>query len=145
MALASPALVRTRRHIRRLFDAALFVWGVAAAVNLVASGANDARQTNGWPGWLELVYLSSVLLAVPALGAAVWAKARLRRLGAVVEDERTAHTHLRSMATALLGALAVQAPFFFHAQTPSVAQAKFTVAATLMTYGAARLWFNRET
>lgn len=145
MALASPASVGTRRHIRRLFDAALFVWGVAAAVNLVTSGANDAREANGWPGWLELVYLSSLLLAVPALGAAVWAKARLKRLGTVVEDERTEHAHLSSMATALLGALAVQLPFFFHVETPSVAQAKFTVAAALVTYGAARLWFNRDT
>lgn len=144
MASASPAPVRTCRHTRRLFDVALFVWGAAAAVNLAATGANDARQAAGWLGWLELVYLCSFLLAVPALASAVWAKVRLKRLGAVVEDERTADTHLRSMAAALVGVLAVQLPFFFRAETPSVAQAKFTVAAALVTYGAARLWFNRE-
>ena len=144
MAFVSPAPASSRRHTRRLFDVALFVWGAAAAVNLAATGANDARQAAGWPGWLELVYLCSFLLALPALAVAAWAKVRLKRLGAVVEDERTSETHLRSMAAALVGVLAVQLPFFFHAETPVVAQAKFTVAAALVTYGAARLWFNRE-
>lgn len=144
MASASPAPAPTRRHTRRLFDVTLFVWGAAAAVNLAATGANDARQAAGWPGWLELVYLSSLLLAVPALAMAGWAKVRLKRLGAVVEDERTADTHRRSLAAALVGVLVVQLPFFFRVETPSVAQAKFTVAAALVTYGAARLWFNRE-
>lgn len=129
---------------RWLFDVALFVWGAAAAVNLAATGANDARRSAGWPGWLESVYLCSFLLALPALAVAVWAKLRLKRLGAVVADERTADTHLRSMAAALVGVLAVQVPFLLHAETPSVALAKFTAAAALMTYGAARLWFNRE-
>ncbi len=144
MASASPASARTRRHPRWLFDVALFAFGATAAANLAATGANDARQSAGWPGWLELVYLCSFLLAVPALAVAAWAKLRLKRLGAVVEDERTADTHLRSMAAALAGVLAVQLPFFFRVETPSVAQAKFTVAAALVTYGAARLWFNRE-
>ncbi|GIF42860.1 hypothetical protein [Actinoplanes xinjiangensis] len=140
MASASLASARTRR----LFDVALFVWGAAAAVNLAATGANDARQSAGWPYWLELVYLCSFLLAVPALAVAAWAKRRLKRHGAVVEDERTVDTHLRSLAAALAGVLAVQLPYFFQVETPSAAQAKFTVAAALVVYGAARLWFNRE-
>jgi uncharacterized membrane protein len=140
MASASQASTRNRG----LFDVALFVWGAAAAVNLAATGAIDAQQSAGWPGWLELVYLCSFLLAVPALAVATWAKLRLKRLGAVVEDERTADTHLRSTAAALVGVLAVQLPFFFRVETPSAAQAKFTVAAALVVYGAARLWFNRE-
>jgi uncharacterized membrane protein len=144
MASVPPTPIRTRRYTHRLFDVALFVWGAAAAVNLAATGANDARQAAGWPGWLELVYLCSFLVAVPALAVAGWAKVRLKRLGAVVEDERTADTHLRSMAAALVGVLAVQLPFFVRAETASVAQAKFTVAAALVTYGAARLWFNRD-
>jgi hypothetical protein len=144
MASTRPTPVHARRHTRRIFDVALFAWGAAAAVNLAATGANDARQASGWPGWLELIYLCSLLLAVPALAVAVWAKFRLKHLGAVVEDERTADTHVRSMAAALVGTLTVQLPYFFRAETPSVAQAKFTVAAALVTYGAARLWFNRE-
>jgi hypothetical protein len=143
MTSAPSASADTRQHARRLFDVALFVWGAAAAVNLAATGANDARQATGWPGWLELVYLCSFLVALPALAVAGWAKVRLRRLGAVVADEFTADTHLRSMAAALVGVLAVQLPFLFRVETPSVAQAKFTVAAALVTYGAARLWFNR--
>jgi hypothetical protein len=133
-----------RRHTRRLSDVALFVWGAAAAVNLVATGANDADRTAGWPRWLELVYFCSFLLAVPALAMAVWARRRLKRLGAVIEDERTTDTHLRSMAAALGGVLAVQLPFLFRVETVSSAHAKLTVAAALLTYGAARLWFNRD-
>jgi hypothetical protein len=48
------------------------------------------------------------------------------------------------MAAALVGVLCAQLPFFFHVETASVAQAKFTVAAALLTYGTARLWFNRD-
>ncbi|HEX8629638.1 MAG TPA: hypothetical protein VF755_15840 [Catenuloplanes sp.] len=135
---------RSRQRLGRLVDVALFAWGAAAATVLVTNGLNDARQAPGWPRWLELTYLVGVLLAVPALLLAGWAKSRLKKLGAVLEDERTEATHTRSMATALVGVLAVQLPFFFRVETASVAQAKFTVAAALLTYGAARLWFNRD-
>lgn len=134
----------SRRRTQRLFDVALLIWGVASATVFAASAANDARQAAGWPRWLELIYLLAVIAAVPALATAGWAKARLRKMGAVLQDEWTAVTHVRSMAAGLVGVLAVQLPFFFHVETPSVAQAKLTVAAALVTYGAARLWFNRE-
>jgi hypothetical protein len=142
--MTPPASVHARQRTGRLLDVALLVSAVAASVNLITSGVNDARQPAGWLSWLEVVYLCSFLLAVPALALVAWTKARLQRLGAVVEDERTADTHLRSMTAALIGVLAVQLPFFFSAETPSVAQAKFTVAAALVAYSAARLWFNRE-
>ena len=134
----------SRRRLGRLFDIALFVWGAASAAVLVANGLNDARQEPGWPRWLELIYLAGVLLAVPALLVAGWAKTRLRKLGAVLADERTEATHLRATAVALVGVLCVQLPFFFHVETAAVAQAKFTVAGALVAYGAARLWFNRD-
>ncbi|GIH73948.1 hypothetical protein [Planobispora longispora] len=127
-----------------MFDGALFAWGVAAAANLIAAGVNDARQSDVWPHWLELIYLLSFLLAIPALVVAVWAKATLKRMGAVVEDERTVITNRHASAVALGGALAAQAPYFFDVTTVSSAQAKFTVAAALVSYGAARLWLNRE-
>ena len=134
--------VRARRS--RLFDGALFAWGVAAAVNLVASGVNDAQPGDGWPQGLEPVYLLSFLLAVPALAVALWAKVTLKRMGVVVEDERTVSANRHASAVALSGALAVQLPYFFGLTTASAAQAKFTVAAALVSYGAARLWLNRE-
>ncbi|MBW3671884.1 MAG: GNAT family N-acetyltransferase, partial [Acidobacteria bacterium] len=40
----------------------------------------------------------------------------------LLADERTAATHLRATATALVGVLAVQVPFFFRVEVPSVAQ-----------------------
>lgn len=135
---------KSRQRLGRLFDVALFTLGVAAATALVTNGFNDARQSTGWPRWLELLYLAGVLIAIPALIAAGWAKFRLRRLGAVIEDERTEATHLRSAAVALAAALCMQLPYFFRAETASVAQAKFTVAAALLAYGIARLWFSRD-
>ncbi|HYN97799.1 MAG TPA: hypothetical protein VES42_28500 [Pilimelia sp.] len=139
---ASAAGARRRTH--RLFDVALFVWGTAAATTLVTNGINDARRAGGWPRALELTYLAAVIVAVPALLLAGWAKARLTRLGAVLADERTAASHTRSMAVALVGVTCVQLPFLFRVETPSVAQAKFTLAAALLSYGVARLWFNRD-
>lgn len=141
---ATTARSRSRQRLGRLFDVALFAWGAAAATVLVTNGFNDARQAPGWPRWLELTYLAGVLLAVPALLVAGWAKTRLTKLGAVLDDERTEATHTRAMSIALVGVLAVQLPFFFRVETASVAHAKFTVAAALLTYGAARLWFNRD-
>ncbi|MDI6104092.1 hypothetical protein QLQ12_36425 [Actinoplanes sp. NEAU-A12] len=134
----------SRQRLGRLLDVALLAWGASSAVALLANGINDVRQAPGWPRWLELTYLVGVLLAVPALLVAYWAKSRLKQLGAVLDDEQTAATHTRSMAAALVGVLCVQLPFFFHVEIASVAQAKFTVAAALVTYGAARLWLNRD-
>lgn len=136
--------VQSRQRLGRLFDVALFAWGAASATALVANGVHDSRQAPGWPRWLELTYLLGVLLAAPALLAAGWAKTRLKKLGAVLADERTEATHTRAMAAALTGVLCVQVPFFFRVETASVAQAQFTVAAALLTYGAARLWLNRD-
>ena len=140
----SSTTAPSRRRMHRLLDTAVFVWGAASAIVLITKAANDVRAQPGWPRGLELAYLLGVVVAVSALLVAGWAKARLRRLRAVLEDERTVATHVRSMATALVAVLGVQLPFFFHVETPSVAQAKFTIAAALLTYGAARLWFNRE-
>jgi hypothetical protein len=134
----------TRARIHHLLDIALFVWGSATAASLVTSGIADARQSVPWPRSLDLAFAVAVVIAVPALLAAGWAKRRLRTLGAVLDDERTAVTHLRSLAAALGGTLAAQLPFFFHVELPAAAQAKLTVAAALVCYGAARLWLNRE-
>ena len=144
MTTTATMTARSRQRLGRMFDIALFAWGAASATVLVTNGLNDARQAPGWPRWLELTYLTGILLAVPALLLAGWAGSRLRKLGAVLDDERTRATHTRAMATALVGVLAAQLPFFFHIETASVAQGKFTVAAALLTYGAARLWFNRD-
>lgn len=144
MSSSTPTVVHSRRHIHRLLDVALFVWGVAAATVLVTKAVNDVRSGQGWPRWLELCYVVGVLVAVPSVLLAGWAKARLKRLGAVLQDERTDATHVRSLAAALVGVLCAQLPYFFHVDVPSVAQAQFTVAAALLTYGAARLWLNRE-
>jgi hypothetical protein len=131
------------RGFVRLFHAATVVWGMTGAAALVAKGVHDARAGGAWPRWLELVYVSAVIVAVAALAAAGWAGWRARRVGAVIDDERTAATRLRSTAAALSGALAVQLPFFFRAEVPSIAQAQFTVAGALAAYGAARLWLDR--
>jgi hypothetical protein len=138
-----PSAVDRRMH--RLFDLTLFLFGVAAAVALVAKGVNDARAAEGWPQWLELLYAAAVLTAAGALTAATWTKTRLRKQRVVLDDERTADTHLRARSGALVGVLAVQVPFLVRVQVPSIAQAQFTVAAALLTYGAVRLWLNRET
>ncbi|TDB79124.1 MULTISPECIES: hypothetical protein [unclassified Micromonospora] len=135
---------RSGRSFARLLDAATFVWGVAGATALVSKGAHDAGGQVGWPRWWELTYVTAVVVAGMALAVAGWAKWRARHAGAVLADERTAATHLRATAAALVGALAVQLPFFFRIEVPSVAQAQFTVAGALAAYGAARLWFNRD-
>lgn len=140
----APVFIRSRRQLHHLFDAALFVCGAAAATALVTKGIHDARPADAWPRWLELVYVVAVVLAVPALLAAGWAKLRLNRLGAVIDDERTAENHWRSTGAALAGVLLVQVPFFLRVEVSSLAQAQFTVAAGLLVYGAAWLWHNRE-
>ncbi len=93
---------------------------------------------------MKPVYPLSFLMAVPALAMAVWAKVTLKRMGAVVEDERTTSTSRHASSIALSGAPAAQLPYFFGVTTVSGAQAKFTVAEALVSHGAARLWFNRE-
>jgi hypothetical protein len=130
--------------LHRVFDMAELVLGVAAATALVAKGAHDARTAGAWPRWLELTYVVAVLVAVPAVLVAAWARLRVRRHGIVIVDERTVGTHLQSMGVALIGVLAVQLPYFFRVEISSLAQAQFTVAAALVVYGVARLWFNRE-
>ncbi len=139
-----PLFSADDRRMRRLFDLGLFLLGAAAAAALIAKGAHDARAGDGWPRWLELVYLAGILTAAAALLMAGFAKARLRSRRVVLDDERTADTHMRAMSGALLGVLAVQVPFFLRVQIASVAQAQFTVAAALLTYGTFRLWLNRE-
>ncbi|MFI6507254.1 hypothetical protein ACIBCT_06595 [Streptosporangium sp. NPDC050855] len=142
--MPSMSINPARARRSRLFDGALFTWGVAAAVNLTATGVHDAQQGGDWPSGLELAYLLSFLLAVPALAVAVWAKVTLKRMGAVVEDERTVSANRHASTIALSGALAAQLPYFFDVTTTSGAQAKFTIAAALVSYGAARLWLTRE-
>ncbi|HWH00506.1 MAG TPA: hypothetical protein VNV66_14545 [Pilimelia sp.] len=131
------------RRMSRLFDTATFVWGAAGAAALVAKGLHDAGGGTDWPRWLELTYVSAVVVAAAALLLAGWARTRARRSGAVLVDERVTLTHLRATGAALVGALGVQLPFFFRVEVPSVAQAQFTVGAALIAYGAARLWLNR--
>jgi hypothetical protein len=133
----------SRRRLRRLFDVAVFVWGAAAATTLLIGATHDVRG-GAWPTGLDVAYGAAVIVAAVAVLGAGWARLRLRSLRAVLEDERTQETHLRSCTTALFGALAVQLPFFFHVDVPSVAQAKLTVATTLATYGVTRLWLNRD-
>jgi uncharacterized membrane protein len=141
--MAETMSASSRRQLHRLSDVAVFVWGAAAATTLVISAVHDVRG-GAWPPRLDAAHGAAVIVAAVAVLAAGWARLRLRRLRAVLEDERTQGTHLRACATALSGALAVQLPFFFHVDVPSVAQAKLTVAATLVAYGAARLWLNRD-
>ncbi|MEV4641257.1 hypothetical protein AB0J80_28335 [Actinoplanes sp. NPDC049548] len=132
-----------RRRAHRVFDTAVFLWGTAGAVTLVIGAVQDIRG-GAWPLPLDVVNGVAVCVAVLALAVAGAAWLRLRSLRAVVEDERTRETHLRSSTAALLGTLAVQLPFFFHVSVPSVAQAKLTVAAALTVYGATRWWLNRD-
>ena len=141
--MSETVLAGSRRQLHRLFDIAVFVWGAATATMLVIGATHDI-QGGAWPPRLDAAQGVAVIVAGVAVLTAGWAWLRLRRLRAVLEDERTADTYLRCCTAALTGALAVQLPFFFHVQVPSMAQAKLTVAATLAVYGAAQLWLNRD-
>lgn len=142
--MSSLAPSTPTHRVERSFDVALFVGSLAAAAMLISKGINDIRGSDGWPGWLELVYVVSVMAVVSALVLAGWSKWKLARLTAATEDERTRATHTHATAAALGGALTVQLPFFFRVDVPSVAQAQFTVAAAVLTYGAIRLWLSRD-
>ena len=141
--MSAAVAVDPRRRVHRVFDSAVFVWGVGAAATLVLTAVHDARG-GGWPRALDVAVGAAVTIAAVALLVGGWARLRLRSLHAVLEDERTRETHLRAGAAALMGALAVQLPFFFHLEVPSVVQAKLTVAAALAVYGTTRLWLNRD-
>lgn len=124
-------------------NGAVLVCGAAAATTFVVGAVHDI-EGGAWPRWLDLINAGAIVVALVALLAAGWARLKLRRLRAVTEDERTAHTHLQSCAAALFAAIAVQMPFLFRVDVPSMAQAKFTIAASMSAYGIARLWFNRD-
>jgi uncharacterized membrane protein len=141
--MSAPAVASSRRSLQRVFDGAVCGWAAASAANLIIGAAHDV-QGGAWPTGLDVANAASIVVAVVALASAGWARLRLRRLRAVMEDERTQETHLRACAAALLGALAAQLPFFFHVEIPSVAHAKLTVAAALAGYGTTRLWLNRD-
>lgn len=141
--MSETVLAGSRRQLHRMFDVAVFVWGAATAMMLAISAAHDI-QGGPWPSALDAAHGVAVIVAGVAVLAAGWARLRLRRQRAVLEDERTADTYLRCCTAALIGALAVQLPFIFHVQAPSVAQAKLTLAAALAFYGAAQLWLNRD-
>jgi small basic protein len=141
--MPETVLAGSRRQLHRLFDIAVFVWGAATATMLAISAAHDI-QGGPWPPALDAAHGVAVIVAGVAALSAGWARLRLRKLRAVLEDERTADTYLRCCTAALIGALTVQLPFLFDVQTPSVAQAKMTLAAALAVYGAAQLWLNRD-
>jgi hypothetical protein len=117
-----------------------YVVHTAALVTYELMGAQD------WPRVLELIYLVSLLIWVPAFTLALWGRAQARREvpGVIGGEARTNLLFARAHAVALVVVLVLQLPFiFFGLDIPAKALAQITVTTCVMALFGAYAWLNR--
>lgn len=115
------------------------------AVNLAALTVREVRYGGAFPHPLELVYLTSLLIAVAAVLTARVMRVRLRRRRDVVLEDERSHAVQRQAAFVTLSALLlVQIPFIIGVTTSSAkALALLTVTTGVAVFYAARTWLER--
>ena len=97
-----------------------------------------------WRRWLELIYLISLVVWVPAFVIALFGKARVQKTTprVVVEDERTGIVFAQAHQVALVIVLCMQIPFFF-IEVPTNVLAQLTVTTCVVALFASYAWFDR--
>jgi hypothetical protein len=123
---------------------ALTVTAIAAyGLHSVAWIAHEV-EGGPWRRWLELVYLVTLFVWVPAFVTALFGKARLQKSTprVVVEDERTGIVFAQAHQVALVVVLCMQIPFFF-ITVPTNVLAQVTVTTCVVALFASYAWFDR--
>jgi hypothetical protein len=116
---------------------------VAYAVHSTAWIAHEV-EGGPWRRWLELIYLVSLFVWMPAFVIALFGKARLQKTTPpiVIEDERTGIVFAHAHQVALVIVLCVQIPFFF-ITVPTNVLAQLTVTTCVVALFASYAWFDR--
>jgi hypothetical protein len=116
---------------------------VAYAVHSTAWIAHEV-EGGPWRRWLELIYLVSLFVWMPAFVIALFGKARLQKTTpcVIVDDERTGIVFAQAHQVALVIVLCVQIPFFF-ITVPTNVLAQLTVTTCVVALFASYAWFDR--
>lgn len=117
---------------------------VAYAIHTASWIAHQIDGGTAWPRWLELTYLTTLLVWVTAFALALFARSRLRKEAGrpVLGDERTASVFMRAHQVALVVVLLTQVPFFV-VHIPTQALAQLTVTTAVVALFAAYAWLDR--
>ena len=116
----------------------------AYAVHTAAWISHQLSGATAWPRWLELTYLTTLLVWVTAFVLALVARSRLRRAAGrpILGDERTAAVFLRAHQVAMVIVLVMQVPFFV-VPIPAPALAQLTVTTAVVALFAVYAWLDR--
>lgn len=117
---------------------------VAYAVHAAAWIAHQIGGAAEWPRWLELTYLTALLVWLLAFALALYARSRLRMAAGrpILGDERTAAVFMRAHQVALLVVVLTQVPFFV-VSIPTQALAQLTVTTAIVVLFATYAWLDR--
>lgn len=117
---------------------------IAYAVHTAAWISHQIGGAAAWPRWLELTYLTTLLVWVTAFALALYARSQLRRAAGrpALGDERTAAVLMRAHQVALVAVLLTQVPFFV-VSIPTPALAQLTVTTAIVVLFAAYAWLDR--
>lgn len=125
---------------QRLLVRTTIVAIAAFATHNVAWIAHELGGADAWPRALELVYLISLMVWVPAFLLVLYGKRALR--SQVLEDERSSALFARAHMAALVIVIVAQIPFFFVA-VPSHVLAQVTVTTAIVALFGAYAWLDR--
>jgi hypothetical protein len=117
---------------------------VAYAIHTAAWISHQVQGTGMWPRWLELIYITGLVVWVTGFTVTLWVRSRLRRalIQPVLGDERTSAVFLRAHQAALVVVLLAQVPFFV-ISVPAQALAQLTVTTAIVALFAAYAWLDR--
>jgi hypothetical protein len=118
---------------------------VGFTVHAAALIAHEVMGDLAWPRWLELVYLVSLFVWVPAGAAVLWIKARLKHasVDVILDDERSQALFTQAHVVAVLVVLIMQLPFVVGVDVPAKALALLTVTTCVVTLFATYAWLDR--
>ena len=117
---------------------------LAYAVHTAAWISHQLDGGTAWPRWLELTYLTTLVVWVTAFVLALLVRSRLRKAAGrpILGDERTATVFMRAHQVALVVVLLAQVPFFV-VPIPTQALAQLTVTTAVVVLFAAYAWLDR--
>lgn len=114
---------------------------------LIHTAAWISYQVQGgrsWPRWLELTYVTGLVVWVTAFIVTLLVRSRLRRASnqPVLGDERTSAVLMRAHQAALVVVVLAQVPFFVVA-IPAPALAQLTVTTAVVALFSSYAWLDR--
>jgi hypothetical protein len=115
---------------------------IAYAVQSVSWVVHEVRG-GAWARWLELTYLTALVVWLGSFLVVLLVRKRLsRRSREPLSDERTAELFLRAHRVALIVVLLAQIPFFF-VQVPANVVAQVTATTAVVALFASYAWLDR--